>query len=125
MVLPCEFSNTSHATYTKGHTMAPSRECRRRSAATKMIWHAVAVRRQHSIAVSRVTKSLTKFYWALSKLPSTLVNTIGPHSDDPSDSADPDAELQHIVLRSYGLSNHQRMVKWLEHPGLGGTSNRS
>jgi hypothetical protein len=58
-----------------------------------------------TFAVSRVTKPLTKFYWALSKLPSTWVDidTIGPLCDNPSATDDPYAELQHIVLRSYGL----------------------
>jgi hypothetical protein len=38
----------------------------------------------HSInttfAISRITKPITKFHWALSKLPATLVDTIGPLS---------------------------------------------
>ncbi len=28
-------------------------------------------------------------------------------------------ELQSIVLRSYSLSEHQKIIKWLDHPGLG------
>jgi hypothetical protein len=67
-----------------------------------------------AFAVSRVTKPLTKFYWALSKQPSTLVDTIGPLCDNPSAVTDPYAKLQRIALRSYGLNTHQRTVKWLD-----------
>ncbi len=73
-----------------------------------------------TFAFSRIMKPLTKFYWALSKLLSTLVDIISPLCDDPSTADDPYAELQHIVLRSEGLSNHQRTVKWLDHPSLRG-----
>jgi hypothetical protein len=31
-----------------------------------------------TFAVSRITKPITKFHWALSELPATLVDTIGP-----------------------------------------------
>jgi hypothetical protein len=44
-----------------------------------------------------------------------LVDTIGLLCDDPSASA----ELQRKVLPSYGLSDHQRTVKWLDPLGLG------
>jgi hypothetical protein len=77
----------------------------------------------HSInatfAISRVMKPLTKFHWVLSKLPSTLVDTIGPLCHNPSVVDDPYAKLQRIVLHSYGLSEHQRIIKWLDHPSLG------
>jgi hypothetical protein len=66
--------------------------------------------------VSHVTKPLTKFYWTLSKLLSTLVDTIGPLFDDASTTANPYTKLHCIVLFSYGLSDHQRTVKWLDHP---------
>ncbi len=48
-------------------------------------------------AASRVTLSLTKFHWAVSKLPSTLVNT-GPLWNNHTAVANPYAELQNIVL---------------------------
>jgi hypothetical protein len=77
----------------------------------------------HSInatcAVSRVMKPLTKFHWALSKLPTTLVDTIGLLCHNHSIIDDPYTELQHIVLHSYSLSEHQRIIKCLDHPGLG------
>jgi hypothetical protein len=47
------------------------------------------------------------------------VDTIAPLIDDPKFVADPYEELQNTVLRSYGLSAHQRTVKWLDHPCLG------
>jgi hypothetical protein len=122
---PCEFSNTPHATCTPA-TQWPHRGNRRRSAAARKrfcrhsshsgLLYADAPQACFRIinatfAVSRVRKPLTKFYWALSKLPATLVDTIGPLCDDPSTAEDPYAELQRIVLRPYGLSDRQRTVK--------------
>jgi hypothetical protein len=56
----------------------------------------------HSInatfAVNHVTKPLTKFYCAVSKLLSTLVNTIRPLCDNPDAVVDPYTELQAIML---------------------------
>ncbi len=72
-----------------------------------------------TFAVSHVTKPITKFHWALSKLPTTLVDTIGPLCDDPGSVEDLYKKLQRIVLHSYDLSEHQKIVKWLDHPGLG------
>jgi hypothetical protein len=72
-----------------------------------------------AFAVSGVTKPLTKFYWVLSKQPSTLVYTIGPLCDNHSAVIDPYAKLQRIALCSYGLSTHQRTVKWLDLPNQG------
>jgi hypothetical protein len=66
-------------------------------------------------AASRITASLTKFNYALSKLPFSLCR-------DPSAYRDPYRELQDILLRSYGLSAAQRTGKWLDYPGCG--SNR-
>ncbi len=45
--------------------------------------------------------------------------TIGPLYDNPDAVANPYEKLQNTVLRSYGLSAHQRTIKWLDHPGLG------
>jgi hypothetical protein len=55
----------------------------------------------------------------LSKLPFTLIDSIGPLCRNPSAYADPYQELQDILLRSYGVSASQRTGKWLDHPGLG------
>jgi hypothetical protein len=70
-------------------------------------------------AASRITASLTKFNYALSKLPFSLIDTIGPLCRDPSAHRDPYQELQDILLRSYGLSAAQRTGKWLDYPGCG------
>jgi hypothetical protein len=48
-----------------------------------------------------------------------LVDTICPLCDHPGSVEDPYKELQRIVLRSYGLSEYQKIVQWLDHPGLG------
>jgi hypothetical protein len=49
-----------------------------------------------TFAISPVTKPLTKLNWALSKLPSTLLDTIGPLCDDPSIVDSLYVELQSI-----------------------------
>jgi hypothetical protein len=61
-----------------------------------------------TFAASPITPSLTKFHWAVSKLPSTLVDAIGQLYDDPTAVTDLCAELQNILLRSYSLSATQR-----------------
>jgi hypothetical protein len=68
-------------------------------------------------ATSKITASLTKFNWALSKLPFALIDSIGPLCKRPSSYHDPYQELH-----SYGLSTAQRTSKWLDYPGCG--SNR-
>jgi hypothetical protein len=70
-----------------------------------------------TFAASRITKSLTKFNWALSKLPLSLIDSIGPLCKRPATYRDPYQELQDILLSSYGLSASQRTGKWLDHPG--------
>jgi hypothetical protein len=72
-----------------------------------------------TFAVNKVTNSLTRFYWVLSKLTATLMDTIGLLADDPKSVADPYEELQNTVLRSYRLSAHQSTVKWLDHRNFG------
>jgi hypothetical protein len=69
-------------------------------------------------AASCVTRLLTKYHWAISKLPSTLVDVIGSLRDDPTAVADPYAELQAILLRSYGLSTTQRTVRYHQRPSI-------
>jgi hypothetical protein len=55
-------------------------------------------------AAAKITSSLAKFNWALSKLPFSLIDTIGPLCKHPSSYRDPYQELQDILLYSYGLS---------------------
>ncbi len=55
-------------------------------------------------AAAKITQPLTKFHWALAKLPFSLIATIRPLAKDPSSFRDPYKELQDILLRSYGLS---------------------
>jgi hypothetical protein len=52
-------------------------------------------------------------------MPAALVDTIVPFWDNPGSVEDTCKELQRIVLRSYSLSEHQKIVKWLDHPCLG------
>jgi hypothetical protein len=73
-------------------------------------------------AASRITASLTKFNYVLSKLPFSLIDTIGPRCREPSSYRDPYRELQDILLRSYGLSAAQRTGKWLDYLGCGSNS---
>jgi hypothetical protein len=72
-------------------------------------------------AASRITASLTKFNYALSILPFSLIDTIGPLCRDPSSYRDPYRELQDILLRSYGLragGPHSAMQRDLGGSGL-------
>ena len=73
-----------------------------------------------TFAASRVTRPLTKFHWAVSKLPAALIDTIGALCDNPAAVADPYEELQSILTLSYGLSAAQRTALWLDHPGPAG-----
>jgi hypothetical protein len=66
-------------------------------------------------AAAKITSSLTKFNWALSKLPFSLIDTIGPLCKHPSSYHDPYQELQDILLPSYGLSVAQMTSKWLDY----------
>jgi hypothetical protein len=70
---------------------------------------------------AKITTSLTKFNWALSKLPFSLIDTISPLGKHPSSYRDPYQELQDILLRSYGLSVAQMTSKWLDYPMCGNT----
>jgi len=72
-----------------------------------------------TFAASRVTRSATKFHWAVSKLPVSLMDTIGHICDNPSVYLDPYQELQNILLESYGLSAAQKTSHLLDHPGQG------
>jgi hypothetical protein len=70
-----------------------------------------------TFAANHVTCSITKFHWALSKLPESLMytmDTIGPLA-----ITDSYGELQNIQLQSYSLSSAQKTARLLDHPGLG------
>ena len=68
-----------------------------------------------TFAASRVSRSTTKFHWVVSKLPVSLMDTIGHICDDQSVYPDPYQELQNILLESYGLSAAQKTAHLLDH----------
>ncbi len=62
---------------------------------------------------------LTKFNWALSKLPFVPLDSMGLLCKHLASYLDLYQKLQDILLCSYSLSASQRMGKWLDHPGCG------
>jgi hypothetical protein len=72
-------------------------------------------------AAAKITQPLTKFHWALAKLPFLLIATVRPLFRDPTAVGDPYKELQELLLRSYGLSAAQMTSKWLDYPMCGNT----
>jgi hypothetical protein len=72
-------------------------------------------------ATANITQSITKFHWALAKLPFSLIATVRPLSRDNTAVNDPYKELQKLLLRSYGLSAKQMTSKWLDYPMCGDT----
>jgi hypothetical protein len=74
-----------------------------------------------TFATANITQSITKFHWALSKLPFSLIATVRRLSRDPTAVSDPYKELQEFLLRSYGLSTEQMTSKWLDYPMCGNT----
>jgi hypothetical protein len=72
-------------------------------------------------ATANITQRITKFHWALAKLPFSLIATIRPLSRDPTAVSDPYKELQELLLCSYGLSAEQMTSKWLDYPMCGDT----
>ncbi len=68
-----------------------------------------------TFATANITQSITKFHWAMSKLPLSLIATVRPLSRDPTAVADLYKELKELLLRSYGLSDEQRTSKWLDY----------
>jgi hypothetical protein len=74
-----------------------------------------------TFATANITQSITKFHWAVSKLPFSLIATVRPLSRDPTAVSDPYKELQELLLRSYGLSDEQMTNKWLDYPMCGDT----
>jgi hypothetical protein len=74
-----------------------------------------------TFATANITQSITKFHWAMSKLPFSLIATVRPLSRNPTAVADPYKELKELLLRSYGLSDEQMTNKWLDYPMCGDT----
>jgi hypothetical protein len=72
-------------------------------------------------ATAKITQLITKFHWALAKLPFLLIATVRPLSRDPTAISDLYKELQELLLRSYGLSAKQMTSKWLDYPMCGDT----
>jgi hypothetical protein len=67
-------------------------------------------------ATAKITQPITKFHWALAKLPFSLIATVRPLSRDPTAVSNPYKELQELLLRSYGLSAEQMTGEWLDYP---------
>jgi hypothetical protein len=72
-------------------------------------------------ATNNITQPITKFHWALAKVPFSLIATVCPLSRDPTAVSDQYKELQELLLRSYGLSAEQMTSKWLDYPMCGDT----
>ena len=70
-------------------------------------------------ATANITQSITKFHWAVSKLPFSLTPTIRPLTRNPTAVADPYKELKELLLQSYGMTDEQRTNKWLDYPMCG------
>ncbi len=73
------------------------------------------------LAIAKITQPITKFHWALAKLPFSLITTAHPLSRDTTAVGDPYKELQELFLRSYGLTAEQMTSKWLDYPMCGDT----
>ncbi len=54
-------------------------------------------------ATANITQSITKFHWAVAKLPFSLTHTILPLARDPTAIADPYGRLRELLLESYGM----------------------
>ena len=70
-------------------------------------------------ATANITQSITKFHWAVAKLPFSLTPTIHPLARDPTAVADPYGRLKELLLESYGMTEEQRTSKWLDYPMCG------
>ncbi len=51
-----------------------------------------------TFATANINQSITKFHWAMSKLPFSLIATVRPLSRDPTAIADPYKELKELLL---------------------------
>ena len=72
-----------------------------------------------TFATANITQSITKFHWAVSKLPFSLTPTIRPLTHNPTAVAGPSKELKELLLQSYGMTDEQRTNKWLDYPMCG------
>jgi hypothetical protein len=70
-------------------------------------------------ATANITQSITKFHWAVAKLPFSLTPTIRPLTRDPTAVADPYKKLKELLLESYGMTDEQRTNKWMDYPMCG------
>jgi hypothetical protein len=75
--------------------------------------------RTHVLLTANITLSITKFHWAVAKLPFSLTLTIRPLTRDPTAVADPYKKLKDLLLESYGMTDEQRTNKWLDYPMCG------
>jgi hypothetical protein len=78
-----------------------------------------------TFATANITQSITKFHWAMYKLPFSLIPTVHPLSRDPTAVTNPYKELKELLLRSYSLSDEQRTSKWLDYPMCSGETRPS
>jgi hypothetical protein len=69
---------------------------------------------------SRVTRSVTKFHWAIGKLPPSIAPSIAHLCRNVNQLADPYGELRTLIVSSYGLSHEQRIDRLIDFPSLGG-----
>jgi hypothetical protein len=74
-----------------------------------------------TFATANITQSITKFHWAMSKLPFSLIITVRLLSRNPTAVAHLYKELKGLLLRSYGHSDEQMTNKWLDYPMCGDT----
>ncbi len=70
-------------------------------------------------ATANITQSITKFHWAVAKLPFSLTPTIRPLTRNPTAVADPYKKLKELLLESYSMTDEQRTNKWLDYPMCG------
>jgi hypothetical protein len=70
-------------------------------------------------ATANITQSITKFHWAVAKLPFSLTPTIHPLARDPTAVANPYGRLKELLLESYGMTDEQQTSKWLDYPMCG------
>ncbi len=68
---------------------------------------------------SRVTRSVTKFHWAIGKLPPSIAPSIALLCRNVNQLLDPYGELRTLIIASYGLSSEQRIDKLIDFPALG------
>ena len=68
---------------------------------------------------ARVTRPVTKFHWAISKLQSHIMPSIAHLCREVNTLEDPYGDLRRLIVKAYGLSPLQRTEKLLDYPNLG------